>query len=268
MKFRQQALSKLQSSDEIDLPVRLVRPQGLLVLSVTVLVVLAAFLWAVTGSVTPTLNTSGVLTHGQGSYVLQSPVAGQVTEVVAKEGQMVAAEAPVVKVRTAKGSEVVKSVAAGRLTTLATAIGAVVAPGTEVASLELVDRADAPLKAVLYLSSQSAATVSRGDRVDLTVQSVSPGEHGLLSGRVETVGQTTETRLGIAGFLGSAQLADRFSREGQPVAVMVLLDRSKHTASGYVWSSPDGPRHAPESMTLISATIHLAEQRPIDWLLS
>ena len=42
MQFRQQALSKLQSPEEIDLPVRFARPQGWLVLTVTVLVVVAA----------------------------------------------------------------------------------------------------------------------------------------------------------------------------------------------------------------------------------
>lgn len=112
MQFRQQALSKLQSPEEIDLPVRFARPQGWLVLTVTVLFVIAASVWAVTGTVSSTLGAPGILTHGQGSYILQSPVSGQVTAVLAQEGKRVAANTPVLKVRTARGTTVVRTLAA------------------------------------------------------------------------------------------------------------------------------------------------------------
>ena len=75
MQFRQQALAKLQSPEELDLPVRFARPQGWLVLSVTVVAMAAASVWAVTGSVTSTVSAPAIITHGQGSYLLQSPVA-------------------------------------------------------------------------------------------------------------------------------------------------------------------------------------------------
>jgi hypothetical protein len=39
------------------------------------------------------------------------------------------------------------------------------------------------------------------------------------------------------------------------------------TKSGYQWSSADGPPFALTSMTLASASIRLADQRPLDWLL-
>lgn len=86
MQFRQKALSKLQSPEELDLPVRFARPQGRLVLAVTLVAVAAASFWAVTGTVSSTLSAPGILTHAEGSYVLQSPVAGQVTGVNAEEG--------------------------------------------------------------------------------------------------------------------------------------------------------------------------------------
>ena len=95
MQFRQQALTKLQSPEGLDLPVRFARPQGWLALSVTVVAMAAASVWAVGGSVTSTVAAPAVLTHGQGSYLLQSPVAGQVTAVLARPGQRLAADAPV-----------------------------------------------------------------------------------------------------------------------------------------------------------------------------
>ncbi|MFD0166241.1 HlyD family efflux transporter periplasmic adaptor subunit [Streptomyces decoyicus] len=267
MQFRQQALSKLQSPEEIDLPVRFARPQGWLVLTVTVLFVIAASVWAVTGTVSSTLTAPGILTHGQGSYVLQSPVAGQVTAVLAEEGKRVAANTPVLKLRTARGTTVVRTLAAGRLTTMVATIGSVVTTGADVASVERVAHAGDPLTATLYVPAESGATVPVGAAVDLTVQSVPSQQYGVLRGRVKAVGRTAQTRQRIGAYLGNSQLGEQFSQHGQPLAVLVQLDPAPHSPSGYAWSTSDGPPYAVDSMTPASGAVHLAAQHPIDWLL-
>nr|WP_202122703.1 HlyD family efflux transporter periplasmic adaptor subunit [Streptomyces sp. BA2] len=260
-------MSKLQSPEELDLPVRYARPQGLLVLAVTVIVMAAASVWAVTGSISSTLRAPGILTHGQGSYVLQSPVTGQVTRVIAEEGKRVDAGAPVLKVRTDQGDKVVRSIAAGRVTTLVARIGTVVTTGADVATVERVSGTDDPLLAMLYVPADSAATVPVGASVDLTVQSVPTQEYGMLRGRVKAVGRTAQSDQKISGFLGDKELAGQFTKDGPPVAVLVRLETSSGTKSGYKWSSAGGPPFALDSMTLATGAFHLAEQRPIDWLL-
>ncbi|WP_329179723.1 HlyD family efflux transporter periplasmic adaptor subunit [Streptomyces decoyicus] len=267
MQFRQQALSKLQSPEEIDLPVRFARPQGWLVLTVTVLFVIAASVWAVTGTVSSTLSAPGILTHGQGSYILQSPVAGQVTAVLAEEGKRVAANTPVLKLRTARGTTVVRTLAAGRLTTMVATIGSVVTTGADVASVERVAHPGDPLTATLYVPADSGATVPVGAAVDLTVQSVPSQQYGVLRGRVKAVGRTAQTRQRIGAYLGNSQLGEQFSQHGQPLAVLVQLDPAPHSGSGYAWSTSGGPPYKIDSMTPASGAVHLAAQHPIDWLL-
>jgi biotin carboxyl carrier protein len=267
VQFRQQALSKLQSPEEIDLPVRYARPRGGLVLAVTVVAMFAAGLWAVTGTVSSTVGAPGILTHAQGSYVLQTPVAGQVIDVLAEEGQRVAANAPLLTVRTARGNSVVRTIAAGRVTTVFASIGSVVTTGADVAAVERFDNADDPLTAVLYMPADSGASVPVGASVDLTLPSVPTQRYGVMRGRVEAVGRTAQTRRRISDFLGNTQLGEQFSKDGQPVAVVVRLERSSSTRSGYAWSSSGGPPYAIDSMTLATGSVHLAEQHPIDWLL-
>ncbi|MBX7465023.1 HlyD family efflux transporter periplasmic adaptor subunit [Streptomyces sp. MAG02] len=267
MQYRQQALSTMQSPAELDLPVRFARPQGRFVLLVTVVVMTAACFWAVTGSVSSTIDAPGILTHAQGSYVLQSPVAGQVTGVFAKEGESLAANAPLLKVRTAQGDRTVRAIAAGRLTSLAATIGAVVATGSNVASVERTGGDGDPLMVMLYVPGDRAASVPVGAPVDLAVQSVPADRYGVLRGTVASVGRTAQTPQQIAAFLGDGQLAEQFARDGRPVGVAVRLDRTPGTRSGYRWSSADGPPYAVDSMTLATGTVHLADRRPIDWLL-
>ncbi|OQD53472.1 hypothetical protein BM536_028975 [Streptomyces phaeoluteigriseus] len=267
MQFRQQALTKLQSPEELDLPVRFARPQGWLVLSVTVVVMAAASVWAVTGSVASTVSAPAVLTHGEGSYILQSPAAGQVTAVLAKEGERLPAGSPVLKVRTADGETVVRTVAAGRITALAATIGQIIATGANVAAVEKVARADDPLYATVYVPAENAASVPVDAAVDLTVQTVPSQRYGVLRGHVKSVDRTARSAQQISAFLGDSQLGEQFTEEGRPVAVLVRLDRSSATESGYRWSSADGPPYALTSMTMATASIRLADQRPLDWLL-
>ncbi|WP_327191226.1 HlyD family efflux transporter periplasmic adaptor subunit [Streptomyces xinghaiensis] len=267
MQFRHKALSKLQSPEELDIPVRFARPQGLLVLVVTLLVMAGAAFWAVTGSVSSRLESPGVLTRAGGSYVLQSPFAGQVTEVLAREGDSLPAKAPVLAVRTEQGTRAVRTVEAGRVTSLVAETGSVITPGAQVATVERVKDRDEPLVAMLYVPGGKGSPVPVGARVDLTVQSAPAQQFGVLKGRVKTVGRVPQTAQRIAGFLGSAELAERFSADGPAVAVLVELERSAGTPSGYAWSRDDGPPFAIESTTPVSGAIHLTAERPVDWLL-
>jgi multidrug efflux pump subunit AcrA (membrane-fusion protein) len=267
VQFRQQALAKLQSPEELDLPVRFARPQGWLVLSVTVVAVAAASVWAVTGSVASTVSAPAILTHGEGSYILQSPVAGQVTAVLAKQGERLPADTPVLKVRTAQGDSVVRTVAAGRITGLAATIGQIIQTGANVAAVEKVAHASDPLYATVYVPAENAAAIPENAAVDLTVSSVPTQEYGVLRGHVKSVDRSAESAQQIAAFLGDSQLGEQFTKKGRPVAVTVKLDKSSATKSGYKWSSKDGPPFDLTSMTTASGSIRLADQRPVDWLL-
>jgi len=267
VQFRQQALAKLQSPEELDLPVRFARPQGWLVMAVTVVVIAAASVWAVTGSVASTVSAPAILTHGQGSYILQSPVAGQVTQVIAEEGVRLPANSPVLKVRTADGDTVVRTVAAGRITALAATIGQIISTGANVAAVEKVAHADDPMYATVYVPAENAASIPEDAAVDLTVSSVPTQEYGVLRGHVKSVDRSAQSAQQIAAFLGDSQLGEQFTKKGRPVAVTVRLDKSSATKSGYTWSSKDGPPFALTSMTTASGSIRLADQRPVDWLL-
>ncbi|WP_395574809.1 HlyD family efflux transporter periplasmic adaptor subunit [Streptomyces sp. BK79] len=267
MQFRQQALTKLQSPEELDLPVRFARPQGWLVLSVTVVAMAAASVWAVSGSVTSTVGAPAVLTHGQGSYLLQSPVSGQVTAVLARQGERLPADSPVLKVRTNEGESVVRTVDAGRVSALAATVGQIIQTGANVASVEKVAHAGDPLYATVYVPAEKAAAIPAHASVDLTVQSVPTQQYGVLRGTVKSVDRSAQSAQTISAFLGDSQLGEQFTKEGRPVAVTVRLDTSKSTESGYAWSSADGPPFELTSMTMAEGSIRLADQRPVDWLL-
>jgi hypothetical protein len=194
-------------------------------------------------------------------------VSGQVTAVLARQGERLPANAPVLKVRTQQGEAVVRTVAAGRVTTLAATIGQIIQTGTNVAAVEKVAHASDPLYATVYVPAESAAGIPAHASVDLTVSSVPAQTYGVLRGEVKSVDRTAQSAQSISAFLGDSQLGEQFTRKGRPVAVLVTLDRSAATKSGYRWSTTDGPPFRLDSMTLASGSIKLADQHPVDWLL-
>ncbi|GAA3029423.1 HlyD family efflux transporter periplasmic adaptor subunit [Streptomyces olivoverticillatus] len=269
MQFRQKALSKLQSPEELDLPVRFARPQGRLVLAVTVVVMAAAGFWAFTGSVSSKLSAPGILTHAEGSYRLQSPYAGQVTQVLAEEGQLLSPGAPpLLRIGTDRGDRTVHAVAGGRVTTLVAKIGSVVTTGADVATVERVDNPDDPLVAMVYVPGGNGGSIPLGASVDLGVQSVPPSSAtACCAAASRRSAAHPRHRSSSPASSATAQLAAQFAKQGNPVAVLVELERSAVTKSGYQWSSAGGPPYAVDSTTPVTAAVHLAAQHPVDWLL-
>jgi biotin carboxyl carrier protein len=269
VQFRQKALAKQRSADDLDVPARLARPQGRLALAVTAAALAAACLWAVTGTVATKLSAPGVLIHAGGDYTLQSPFAGQVVTVFAAAGDTLPEGSPLFGVRTGPGRKVetVRTVAAGRVSALAAGLGTVVETGSDLATVERVADSAEPLVAVVYVPANSASSVPVGAAVDVTVQSVPAQQYGVLRGRVLGVGGAPESEQQISGFLGSAELGRLFGAEGDPVAVVVRLARSDRTGSGYTWSSKEGPPYPLRSGALVSAAVQVGTEHPIAWIL-
>lgn len=267
MKFRPQALAKLQKPRAVDAPIQLARPRSLLSLGVVTLLMVAGAFWAVFGSVPQQTGATGILTHAEGSIYLQSPYSGQITGVYISEGSVFPANTPLFTIHDAAGIETVRSFTGGRVISVVGAVGQEISQGTQLAVVETINETDDPLIAMLYLPQSSAGMVHVGSLVDLTVASAPADQFGVLRGTVESISQFPQTQGQISAFLGDPQLADEFSAQGQPFGVEVSL-ATANTTSGFDWSGGAGPPYQIDSRTLVSASIQMAPIKPIDWLVS
>jgi hypothetical protein len=268
MQFRQKALAKLQRLEKLDDPLKFARPQGWLVLAVLAAVVVGGGLWAATGTLPRKLAAPGILTHQEGSFTLQSPVAGQITSVFVTQGGSFPNGTPLLSVQTGDQTRIVRTISAGRATAVLAKVGQIVSAGTPLAVIERIEDAGDQLVAVLYAPGASPPMIPVGADVDLTVQSVSSQQYGVLRGKVVTVGQFPEGREQVGEFLGDDQLGERFTAAGQPLKIVVDLRADPATPSGFAWSSHVGPPFRIDSRTLVTGAIHLASARPISWVVS
>jgi len=101
-----------------------------------------------------------------------------------------------------------------------------------------------------------------GMDVQVAPSAVSQQEYGVLKGRVKSVGDYPSTVQGMYRVLGSDELVRTLSSGGAPIEIRVELFKAD-TASGYQWSSPNGPPITIQGGTFCDATIILGQQRPI-----
>jgi hypothetical protein len=267
VKFRPQALAKLQSPMAVDAPIQLARPRSLLSLSVVALLIVCGALWSAVGSVPQNTHADGILTHTQGSIYFQSPYDGQITGVYVSLGSVFPVNTPLFTIQTSSGIRTVRSITGGRIISVVGSVGQEVTRGEQLAVIERIDGPQDPLVAVLYVPQVTAGLVHPGSKVDLTIASAPADQFGVLRGTVQSVSQFPQTQSQIVNFLGDSQLAERFSQQGQPFEVVVRLLTAK-TTSGFQWSRAGGPPYQVDSRTLVTASVHLSPIKPIDWLVS
>ena len=166
---------------------------------------------------------------------IDAPTAGPLQTLLVAVGDEIRPGQIIASVLAADAHELtISSPVAGRVMELRAGPGDHVEPGDSLLSLE---QPGGSLEAILYLPPADAARVQPGMEVQLAPTSVKKDEHGLLLGRVATVGSLPASLAGMRQALGSAELAAGFAASGPKSEVRIELERNPATTTGYQWTS-------------------------------
>ncbi|RDU95491.1 NHLP bacteriocin system secretion protein [Trinickia dinghuensis] len=153
-----------------------------------------------------------------------SPYDGVVVEVLANQGDVVAANQPLLSVEGAQRS----------------------------------------LEALIYVPPRSeAAAIRPGMAVQLSPATARKERYGYLAGKVRSVSKYPSTERGMLAVVDNPGLVRQLSSDGPPVAVTVDLIPDATTRSGYRWSSRAASELDLNSGTLASASVTVEVQKPI-----
>lgn len=262
MNFRWKAMQKMREPDELDAPTTLAAPRGWVAVMVILVVTVAAVVWAFVGKLPVDVSAPGLLTTRGGTASVETPWAGTITQVFVQAAETVPADAPVAVLQTPDGSNHrIVTRFAGKVVGVAVTVGEVVQPGATMATVERSDAPDDQMVAMLFVPNDEAAGLRPGLQVGLSVATAPANRYGLLSGRIASVSPYPITSGQLAGLVGGAMPA-----RGNPLLVIVSLQRDAHTASGFAWSTMDGPPFRPGTQVSVSGTIAVTSQTPINLL--
>ena len=156
-------------------------------------------------------------------------------------------------------SSIVLSPYSGYVREIRSDVGQIVVAGQALASVEMVD---APLQAVVFVPTEGKRIQPQMD-AQVSPVTVKREEYGYMLGTVSSVSAQPATRQGMLRTLGNEILVEQLAGSGAPFLVEVDLARDAETASGFRWSSGNGPPSRVESGTLVGVQVVVERQRPI-----
>jgi multidrug efflux pump subunit AcrA (membrane-fusion protein) len=264
--FRQEALDKTLSPDELDRLMRVTSPKGWLALVALLVLVAAAVAWGVFGTIPVVMSGDlGVLLGGDSRNQVVSQTSGLVTAVEVEIGDTVKEGQVIARVRSNAGTESkVLTLFGGRVDSVVVERGMLVSRGQNVAVVKVGQE---PLEAFVFVSSEEGKQLDKGMNVQVLPSTVKAEQYGYMQGKVTSVSQFPVTEDEMFLLLENQSLVDELRTDNAQLRVDVELQRDPSTPSGFEWSSSQGPPFTITRGTLCTASFVLGEERPLELVL-
>lgn len=266
--FRKVALERLSSPEQLDQMLQVTSPRAWLALLALLILLVAVIVWSILGSVPIKVSAPVILLQTGGVKHVASTASGQIETIYPRAGDTVAEGQVIAEVASLNGGEInqVTSPYTGKVLEVRADAGNLIDLGTPLLNLELVGD-DIKLEAIMYIPATEGKSLEPGMEVQIAPSTVRQEEYGFMVGRIASVSQFPSTYQGMLRTLGSDELVQTFIGAGAPLQVKVELIPHGQTASGYKWSSIEGPPVEIHSGTLGAANIIVGQQRPIQYVL-
>jgi biotin carboxyl carrier protein len=123
------------------------------------------------------------------------------------------------------------------------------------------------LHAILYFSPLVGKQITPGMLVQISPAAISPEEYGYLLGKINYVSKYPVTSWDLIRTLQSQALIKLLSEGSAPIEVHAEILTSTKTVSGYQWSSSKGPALKIGPGTLCDANVIISMRHPINLVL-
>lgn len=260
--FRERALERISSPDELDRLVAVTSPRRWLGLGALLLAVAAALVWSIASSVPTTLSGSGYLLPLQGLASITAPVSGTVHDIGLQTGAHVVAGQTVARLEEPDGTLVrVAAPRTGVITESDTLDGGYAQADQPLALIEPVGW---PLVAYAYVPTDEAGELAPGTPARLSLEGGLGRRFGYISGHVQSVSRFAVTPDRLAFVLQGTSVVSQVEQLGAVNEVVVALDQTAKNPSGLVWSHGSGPSETPSAGLPGSVQFVIGSHHPID----
>lgn len=299
--FRQEALERLRSPDQLDRLFAPTTPVGWVALAAVLLLVFSTVIWSIFGVMATKVHGIGLIMDSAGMVNITSTAGGRLTELHVTVGDRVSkgqvvgivaqpdieaeiaritsdletvksrtemaamvAKLKELKIKLARDSQII-STYDGVIADEIVMLGDVLQPGSVIFNLRLDERKRGELMALLYVPVLEGKKVKPGMVVQIAPGSVNASEYGTLIGQVRSVSDYPVSSESVTGWTGNKELTAWIVAKSGGAVMEVLVDliKDSETVTGYLWSSIHG---APEEIspgTACIGSIVVKRQAPI-----
>ncbi|MDW7675959.1 MAG: NHLP bacteriocin system secretion protein [Bacillota bacterium] len=301
--FREVPLERLSSPEQLDELIKVTSPRAWFALIALVSILITVVTWSFLGTIPSKIDGHGILLHNGGVFSLQHHASGQVIDVRYKHGDLVkkgdviarieipglvseinsllitldqiknnqSVDSPEYKLMENQviklqeeliyQSQIVSQID-GRILELDIQKGNIIQPGEPLATLEQYGNT-VKLEAIIYVPAEQGGIIMPGMEAQVSPTIVNKEEYGFMMGRVISVSEYPATTKSIMQTLENENLATFLAGKGASLMVKIDLIPDRNTASGYRWSTPEGPPISIHSGTIIQSAVITNSEKPI-----
>ena len=158
----------------------------------------------------------------------------------------------------------VKSTVSGVVTHLHVGLGDAVKEGQPILSVASLGTG---LDAVLFVPAQQGQRVKVGSEVLVSPMNIKRAEYGSLAARATQVGAFPSSKESMLAILHNQNLVDEFTKSGAVIMLRAQIEPDANNASGYHWTTGQGPDQTITPGMLVTASMTVKTQAPITLLI-
>ena len=271
--YRRNAPDGVLSPEQLDKAITVTSPMSWLALAAVTLMVIAAAVWSVVGTVPVTVSSLGIVAEPNGTNSVYAPEAGRIVEICVSENQTIRSGEVVAKYQVGNNGRprAICAAQAGVVTKITASIDSDVNRGDDILRFSPAFAGEAPSRVVVcYVRQADAGRLRPGMRADAALQSADSRTYGVMRGRIVCIDEYPATREGMGFILGSENGLSTVFRADSPavVAVTCQLEADPGSQSGFAWSNRRGAEQTVEANAIVEVRFIVDEVPPISRLFS
>lgn len=264
--YRQAALERLSSPDQLDKVIRIVSPLSWLALLAVTAVMAVVAAWSIVGTIPETITADGMVVAPIGTNAVYTDITGTVSDVYVTVGSELDMKTPVMAITTPQGNtEVILSDQVGTVSEMVATAGSAVRQNSELVRVSpLVEGSQV---VVCYVPVTDVKKLQCGMRAYVMLTAAESEIYGHMLAHVVNLDARAASFKGMEGVLGSDNgMVEAFTRGGAVTSVALAFYPDANTVSGYRWSNKRGAGQAVPNGSMCSVRLVTREIRPVEKL--
>ncbi|ULL16057.1 HlyD family efflux transporter periplasmic adaptor subunit [Paenibacillus sp. H1-7] len=279
--FRQSSLEKMSSPEKLDVLMTIARPRHWIALLSLLGLLVAFFIWAVTGTITVKLNGNGVFQLQDGFTTIVHTASGQVTDIALKPGDTVRRGDTVARIFDPSWQDAdaspdraqqmllksrVVSMQSGQILKVHVQPGQWIQAGQPLFTMEAEGPEDKH-EAIVYVPVDQSKSLKPGIPARVWPNGDYANANGAAIGEVASVSQVPAGLDDMERTIGNRELAAASMQSGPMVEVRVLLQKDPSHPTGLRWTAQRAePGLTVKTGMLCSVQFIVGKTHPIEWI--
>ena len=257
-------MKKITSPERLDQRLVVVRSKGWMALFLTGFLLFLALVWALFGSLSTTLTTEALYLNSEGFSFVRASETGVVNALPVGVGESAAKGESALTLQTDAQQVTVPFPVSGRVLEMLVEPGDLLAQGEPAL---VVEREEGTFNFYAFLPLNQGQQLKEGMEVYIQPIDVDVQKYGSLIASITSISPFIVSEEMLTRLLGSQSLVNYFT-QGEPVMLIEITPKkSEETASGFAWTTAEGPPEPIPPQSVGSALITLSKRTPMSYVL-